>query len=110
MQALQKLDDVAYVRFASVYRDFRDVREFMEELEELLAERSAGRHRFAYLPFGAGPRVCIGQVLAMNEAVLILATLAQRFRLRMTPGHKVAIQHRVTIRPRGGLPMTIYRR
>jgi transcriptional repressor NrdR len=45
MHALQKLDDVAYVRFASVYRDFRDVREFMDELEELLAERSAGRRQ-----------------------------------------------------------------
>ncbi len=78
--------------------------------DRFLPERSVGRPRLAYLPFGGGPRVCIGQMLAMNEAVLILATLAQRFRLRMTPGHKVAIQHRVTIRPRGGLPMTIYRR
>ena len=40
MQALQKVDDVAYVRFASVYRSFRDVREFMEELQDLLSERS----------------------------------------------------------------------
>lgn len=43
MRALQKLDDVAYVRFASVYRSFRDVKEFMEELKDLLAERSAER-------------------------------------------------------------------
>ncbi|MGC4114364.1 MAG: transcriptional regulator NrdR [Myxococcales bacterium] len=40
MQALQKVDDVAYVRFASVYRSFRDVREFMEELQDLLSERA----------------------------------------------------------------------
>ena len=78
--------------------------------DRFLAERSVGRPRFAYLPFGGGPRVCIGQMLAMNEAVLILATLAQRFRLRMVPGHQVAIQHRITIRPRGGLPMLISRR
>jgi cytochrome P450 len=78
--------------------------------DRFLAERSVGRPRFAYLPFGGGPRVCIGQMLAMNEATLILATLAQRFRLRMVPGHQVAIQHRITIRPRGGLPMLISRR
>jgi cytochrome P450 len=46
----------------------------------------------------------------MNETILILATLAQRFRLRLRPGHNVAIQHRVTIRPRDGLPMLITRR
>ena len=78
--------------------------------DRFLAERSVGRPRFAYLPFGGGPRVCIGQMLAMNEAILILATLAQRFRLRLRPGHKVAIQNRITIRPRGGLPMLISRR
>jgi cytochrome P450 len=78
--------------------------------DRFLPERSAGRPRFAYLPFGGGPRVCIGQVLAMTEATLILATLAQRYRLRLRPGHKVTIQSRVTIRPRDGLPMTLERR
>jgi cytochrome P450 len=72
--------------------------------------RSAGRPRFAYLPFGGGPRVCIGQVLAMTEATLILATLAQRFRLRLRPGYDVRIQQRVTIRPKGGLPMRVEKR
>jgi cytochrome P450 len=78
--------------------------------DRFLPERSVGRHRFAYMPFGGGPKVCIGQMLAMTEATLILATLAQRFRLRLRPGYKVAIQHRVTIRPRDGLPMSIERR
>jgi cytochrome P450 len=78
--------------------------------DRFLAERSVGRPRLAYLPFGGGPRVCIGQMLAMNEATLLLATLAQRYRLRTVPGHQVAIQHRITIRPRGGLPMLISRR
>src|SRR5215469_5385994 len=78
--------------------------------DRFLPERSAGRHRFAYLPFGGGPRVCIGQAMAMTEAMLILATLAQRFRLHLRPGHQVAIQNRVTIRPRDGLPMTLERR
>ncbi|HEY3797941.1 MAG TPA: cytochrome P450 [Caulobacteraceae bacterium] len=78
--------------------------------DRFLPERSAGRPRFAYLPFGGGPRVCIGQMLAMTEATLILATLAQRFRLRLKPGHKVGIQQAITIRPRGGLPMLVERR
>jgi cytochrome P450 len=78
--------------------------------DRFLAERSVGRPRFAYLPFGGGPRVCIGQMLAMNEAILILATLAQRFRLRLRDGHQVVIQNRITIRPRGGLPMLLSRR
>jgi cytochrome P450 len=78
--------------------------------DRFLPARGIGRPRFAYLPFGGGPRVCIGQMLAMNETILILATLAQRFRLRLLPGHDVAIQHRITIRPRGGLPMLISRR
>jgi cytochrome P450 len=78
--------------------------------DRFLAERSVGRPRLAYMPFGGGPRVCIGQMLAMNEAILILSTLAQRFRLRMLPGHQVVIQQRITIRPRGGLPMLISRR
>lgn len=42
-------------------------------------ERSEAKPRFAYMPFGAGPRICIGAQLAMTEAALILATLAQRF-------------------------------
>lgn len=78
--------------------------------DRFLPERSAGRPRFAYLPFGGGPRVCIGQLLAMTEAILILATLAQRFRLRLKPGHRMAIFSRVTLRPRGGLPMLVERR
>jgi cytochrome P450 len=78
--------------------------------DRFLPERSAGRPRFAYLPFGAGPRVCIGQVLAMNEATLILASLAQRYRLRLAPGQEVALQANVTLRPKHGLRMTLEKR
>lgn len=72
--------------------------------------RSAGRPRFAYLPFGAGPRVCIGQVLAMNEAILILASLAQRYRPRLAPEARVALRLNVTLQPKYGLTMILERR
>ncbi len=77
--------------------------------DRFLPERSAGRPRFAYLPFGAGPRVCIGHVLAMNEAVLILASLAQRYRLRLAPGQDIVPQANVTLRPKHGLKMIVER-
>jgi cytochrome P450/Na+/melibiose symporter-like transporter len=74
------------------------------------AERSADRPRFAYLPFGAGPRVCIGQVLAMNEAILALAALAQRYSARLAPGAQVTPSANVTLQFRHGLPMILERR
>ena len=73
-------------------------------------ERSAGRHRFAFMPFGGGPRVCIGQILAMNEAMIILATLAQRYSPRLAPDARVALHHSVTLRPKYGLKMILERR
>jgi cytochrome P450 len=75
--------------------------------ERFSPERSAGRHRFAYIPFGGGPRICIGMALAMTEAQLVLATLAQKFRLALVPGQKIVLQHRITMRPRDGIKMTL---
>jgi len=77
------------------------------EPERFSPERSHGRHRFAYLPFGGGPRICIGMALAMTEAQLILATLAQRFRLDLVPGQNIVLQHRITMRPRDGITMKL---
>jgi cytochrome P450 len=74
------------------------------------AERSKGRPRFAYLPFGGGPRVCIGASLAMTEACLILATVAQRYRLRLVPGQDIRLRARITLRPRDGIRMVLERR
>lgn len=71
--------------------------------ERFLPERAAEIHRYAYFPFGAGPRICIGQGFAMIEAVLLLAALAQRFRLDLVPGHRVVPQASITLRPRYGI-------
>lgn len=73
-------------------------------------ERVAERQRFSYLPFGAGPRVCIGQVLAMNESILILAALASRHTARLAPDADVVPMANITLRPRHGLKMILERR
>jgi len=75
--------------------------------ERFTPERSARRPRFAYLPFAAGPRQCIGSGFAMTEAQLVLATLAQRFRFEPADDREVVPEALVTLRPRDGLPMRI---
>ena len=66
--------------------------------------------RFAYLPFGGGPRQCIGNAFAMMEAILLLATTAQRFRLTLVPGQTITPTPYVTLRPEPGIRMTLARR
>ena len=78
--------------------------------ERFAPERAAERPRFAYIPFGAGPRICIGAAFAMTEAILILATIAQRYRLRLKPGHPIEPQGLITLRPRYGMQMFLERR
>jgi cytochrome P450 len=63
--------------------------------------------RYGYLPFGAGPRICIGATFALQEATLVLAAVMRRFQLQLAPGFAVWPLQRVTLRPRGGLPMRI---
>jgi cytochrome P450 len=72
--------------------------------------RNASLPRFAYFPFGGGPRVCIGAAFGMMEAVLLLATIAQQFRIQIAPGQMVKMQPTVTLRPRNGIPVTLKRR
>ena len=78
--------------------------------ERFSPERAAGRLHFAYFPFGGGPRQCIGNTFALMEAQLILATVAQRYTLRLVSDHKVEPEVLLTIRPRHGLPMTLQQR
>jgi cytochrome P450 len=66
--------------------------------------------RFAYFPFGGGPRVCIGAGFAMMEATLLLATIAQRYRFTLAPEAVVAPFFSITLRPKYGLPMLVHRR
>ncbi len=78
--------------------------------ENFAAPQAAARPRFVYLPFGAGPRICIGMAFAMAEAVLILATLARRFRFDLVPGAKIEPIAKITLRPQPGLPMIASKR
>ena len=76
------------------------------------AERFAPEHRaqiprFAYLPFGAGARICVGAAFAMQEALLALAMIAQRFRVTLVQGAQVMPFARMTLRPINGLPMRV---
>jgi cytochrome P450 len=87
----------------------RDPRYFAEPLQfdpgRWTSESKDRRPKFSYFPFGGGPRVCIGESFAWTEGVLVLATIAQRWKLRLAPGHRVQPQALVTLRPRYGMKM-----
>jgi cytochrome P450 len=78
--------------------------------ERFAPQRSAGRPKFAYFPFGGGPRLCIGNNFALMEAQLILATLAQRYRVRVVSGHPVVPEPLLTLRLRHGVQVTLEKR
>ncbi|MEM7584140.1 MAG: cytochrome P450 [Acidobacteriota bacterium] len=77
--------------------------------ERFLPDAPRLEHRFAYFPFGAGPRVCIGGSFALLEARLVLATLAQRFELALATGaaENLELDANITLRPKHGLRMTV---
>ena len=82
-------------------RYFDDPLEFRpERWNDGLAKRIP---KFAYFPFGGGPRLCVGNSFAMLEAVLILATIAQRFRFELVPGQRIVPWPAVTLRPKYGI-------
>ena len=70
----------------------------------------AGPARYAYLPFGGGPRQCLGEGFAWMEGLLVLATLAQMWRMQRVPGPPVAPWGLVTLRPKQGIQMHLARR
>jgi cytochrome P450 len=72
--------------------------------------RNVSLPRFAYFPFGGGPRVCIGAGFAMMEAILLLATIAQPFRLELVPGQTIEKLPSVTLRPKSGIRVILHRR
>lgn len=95
----------------SPYVTHRDAR-WWPEPEQFNPERflSEARPKFAYFPFGGGPRVCIGERFAWMEGVLLLASLAQRWRFRLHPDTSVDIHPQITLRPRYPLRFTVEER
>ncbi|MEP6914560.1 MAG: cytochrome P450 [Acidobacteriota bacterium] len=96
--------------FMSQWTMHRDAR-FYAEPGRFMPERwtrefRSSLPRYAYFPFGGGPRHCIGESFAWMELVLIVATIAQRWELEFAPGHPVATQPLLTLRSRHGMRMT----
>src|SRR5215472_10530303 len=92
----------------------RDPRFFSDPLrfdpERFTPEAKAKRTKFVYFPFGAGFRQCIGESFAWMEAVLLLATLAQKWKFSLVPGHRVEPEPLITLRPKCGMQMTVQAR
>jgi len=87
---------------------FADPDEFRPE--RFTAEFEESLPRYAYMPFGGGPRVCIGNAYAMMEAGLVLATVAQRYSLQLAPEAKVETKPLITLMAKYGLPMIVHAR
>ena len=84
-------------------------RRLWDDADAFVADRFATgeRHRFQYLPFGGGPRLCVGARFAMAEALTILAFWLERWRFAPIPGREVRPSGMVTLRPAGGLPLRV---
>jgi cytochrome P450 len=91
-------------------RFFSDPNTFNPERWREDPVRSGKIPRFAYFPFGGGPRVCVGASFAMLEATLLLAMIQRKFHLELAPGQKVKPVASVTLRPQNGIPVTVHRR
>jgi cytochrome P450 len=80
---------------------------FKFDPERWTPEAKESRPQFSYFPFGGGPRLCIGEGFAWMEGVLVLATIAQRWKMRLVQGHRVEMQPLVTLRPKYGMRMSL---
>lgn len=100
--------------FVSQYVMHRDARYWFDferfDPNRWTPEAQARRPKFSYFPFGAGPRVCIGEGFAWTEGILALAALAQRWQARLVLGHPVELDPLITLRPKHGMRMTLHRR
>jgi cytochrome P450 len=89
----------------------RDARFFPDPLrfdpDRFTPEARSRRTKLTYFPFGAGARQCIGESFAWMEGVLLLATLAQKWKLRLVPGHRVEPEPLITLRPKYGMRMQV---
>ena len=83
---------------------------FKFDPERWTPDKREARPKFSYFPFGGGPRVCIGEGFAWIEGVLLIATVAQQWRMRLAAGAKVEPKPMITLRPRGGMRMVVERR
>lgn len=82
----------------------------MLDPERWTPEAQAARPKFSYFPFGAGTRICIGEQFAWMEGILLIAALAQKWRMRLEPDQLVEAQPLITLRPRHGMRMVLTRR
>ena len=98
----------------SQYIMHRDARFFPDpdrfDPERWTPDAIASRPKFSYFPFGGGNRVCIGEQFAWMEGVLLIAAIAQKWKMRLVDGHPVEVQPLITLRPKHGMQMTITRR
>jgi cytochrome P450 len=78
--------------------------------KRFLPAQTAQRPKFAYFPFGGGPRMCIGNTFALTEGALVLATLMQKYRIELVPDHPVVVDQTFTLRPKYGVKVKLHER